>query len=264
MKSPLRYPGGKTRACAILDPLVEKTIGDREITTLVSPFLGGGSFEFYLYSKHGWNVVANDSFQPLITFWNQARSNQNELCIRLRQMLAIENKQEYFHLCRTRNADDSSDALRQASEFFFLNRTSFSGCTLSGGYSTQAASNRFTESSIARVGNLMLHDFRFTHEDFEPFLQKEAKSNCVVFLDPPYMLDKGSTLYGKNGSKHKNFDHERLHRVVSSLTVPWIMTYNDCEEVRNLYKDFHIETAEWSYGMNKSKESSEIVITSKT
>ena len=40
------------------------------------------------------------------------------------------------------------------------------------------------------------------------------------------------------------------------------MTYNNCEFIRNLYKDFIIIDTQWSYGMNKSKKSSEIVIVS--
>ena len=38
------------------------------------------------------------------------------------------------------------------------------------------------------------------------------------------------------------------------------MTYNDCEYIRELYKDYEIHDVNWKYGMNKSKESSEIVI----
>ena len=45
-KSPLRYPGGKTRACKVLEALVTEHFDLNEFTTLVSPFFGGGSFEF--------------------------------------------------------------------------------------------------------------------------------------------------------------------------------------------------------------------------
>jgi len=38
------------------------------------------------------------------------------------------------------------------------------------------------------------------------------------------------------------------------------MTYNNCEYIKNLYKDYKIIDINWSYGMNKTKDSSEIVI----
>lgn len=41
------------------------------------------------------------------------------------------------------------------------------------------------------------------------------------------------------------------------------MTYNNCNYIRNLYKDYTIIETSWKYGMNKSKKSSEIVILSK-
>lgn len=40
------------------------------------------------------------------------------------------------------------------------------------------------------------------------------------------------------------------------------MTYNNCDYIRELYKENIIIDAEWSYGMNKTKKSSEIVILS--
>ena len=41
------------------------------------------------------------------------------------------------------------------------------------------------------------------------------------------------------------------------------MTYNNCKYIRNLYSKFTIIDVDWKYGMNKSKNSSEIVIISK-
>ena len=46
MKSPLRYPGGKTRACSILDEIINEKGFDKSV--VISPFFGGGSFEFFL------------------------------------------------------------------------------------------------------------------------------------------------------------------------------------------------------------------------
>ena len=82
-----------------------------------------------------------------------------------------------------------------------------------------------------------------------------------MFLDPPYYLEKGSKLYGNNGDMHESFDHKKLYESLSS-TQNWLMTYNNCDYIRNLYKDYKIIETSWTYGMNKSKESSEIVIMS--
>jgi len=58
---------------------------------------------------------------------------------------------------------------------------------------------------------------------------------------------------------HETFDHNRLYKCLSTKKN-WFMTYNNCDYIKNLYKDFEIIETNWSYGMNKSKKSSEIVI----
>ena len=50
-KSPLRYPGGKTRACKKLEEILNENFNIRDFDNLVSPFFGGGSFEFYIQNN---------------------------------------------------------------------------------------------------------------------------------------------------------------------------------------------------------------------
>lgn len=78
-----------------------------------------------------------------------------------------------------------------------------------------------------------------------------------MFLDPPYYLK--SKLYGTNGDLHEDFDHDKLCSILKNRK-PWILCYNDCDYIRNLYKNFQITTIGWKYGMNKTKQSSEILI----
>jgi len=66
------------------------------------------------------------------------------------------------------------DPLEQATFFFILNRTSFSGSTLSGGFSQESAIKRFTQSSIQRIEDLSLEKVQFFNQDFETFLKKTA------------------------------------------------------------------------------------------
>ncbi|WP_265036439.1 hypothetical protein [Wolbachia endosymbiont (group A) of Anomoia purmunda] len=43
----------------------------------------------------------------------------------------------------------------------------------------------------------------------------------------------------------------------------WVLSYNDCEEIRDMYTEHHIIEPKWSYGMGNSKKSNEILILSK-
>lgn len=252
MKSPLRYPGGKTRACKTLDEIINEKGFDTSV--VISPFFGGGSFEFFLSTKYGSKLIVNDKFKPLISFWKSVQTRKVELCSELRKLLNVVSK-SIFSTMRDTIMEDTDDFI-QGYKYFVINRCSFSGATLSGGFSTESSKKRFTESSIKRTEDLNLDDVEFHNLDFETFLKGKKG---LIFLDPPYYLNENSNLYGKNGDMHENFNHEKLFQVLNKRKN-WIMTYNDCDYIRDLYKNYEIREVKWSYGMNASKESSEIVI----
>lgn len=259
-KSPLRYPGGKTRACRTLYEVVAKRFSLDENTHIISPFFGGGSFEFYLQSRHPQlRIIANDKFVPLYHFWKEATADGARLSTRIEAVRERGVSKEEFGCLRREIMGKSDDSLAQAIDFFVINRCSFSGATLSGGYSTSAARDRFTLSSVERIRRLDLGAFEIHNEDFETFLERHYTTSGLLFLDPPYYL-ANSTLYGKNGDMHEGFDHARLATWLCRSDRHWVMTYNDCPYIRGLYQNCEIIEASWSYGMNKSKESSEIII----
>ena len=72
-KSPLRYPGGKTRACKVLDKILIDEFNMENIKLVISPFFGGGSFEFYVQNKYNVDIICNDKFTPLFNFWNTCK-----------------------------------------------------------------------------------------------------------------------------------------------------------------------------------------------
>ena len=83
----------------------------------------------------------------------------------------------------------------------------------------------------------------------------------LLFTDPPYYLENKAKLYGIKGDIHENFNHQHLFDLLKDRKN-WILTYNDCEYIRKLYRDYTIIDTAWSYGMNKTKKSSEIIILS--
>ena len=255
-ESPLRYPGGKTRACKILDNILKEHFID-SYDTLITPFFGGGSFEFYLQNKYNYKIIANDKFTPLYNFWKQVKNNKDLLCDELDKISNV--SKEDFTNYRKSILELNDNAIKQAVQYFIINRCSFSGATLSGGFSNEASKKRFTKSSIDRIRKLNFTNIDIFNLDFEEFINNNVYDNAILFLDPPYYLVKKSKLYGNNGDLHEFFDHQKLYEVIKTKKN-WMITYNDCDYIRNLYKDYLIIDVNWSYGMNKSKSSSEIVI----
>jgi DNA adenine methylase len=268
--SPLRYPGGKTRACKIIDTTISQHFDMSHFDTVVSPFFGGGSFEFYLQNKYSVALIVNDKFTPLYHFWKQVKSNKTILCEELRKIKSVSKEQ--FAAYRDTIMDLNDDVLQQSVQYFVINRCSFSGSTLSGGFSEESSVKRFTPSSINRIESLDFTHIEIHNKDFRDFIDSltapststaaTATGKTLLFLDPPYYLESKSKLYGNNGDMHEKFDHKLLFDVLNTKKN-WVVTYNNCEYIRNLYKDYIIHDVNWSYGMNTSKESSEIIIISK-
>jgi DNA adenine methylase len=260
MKSPLRYPGGKTRACKTLLDIVDRE--GLDTSEVVSPFTGGASFEFYLRETRGARLVLNDKFTPLATFWTACKHDKDRLCAVLEDARAKGVTKDDFKRMRDTIMDEA-DTLERAKKYFVINRCSFSGSTLSGGFSEESSKKRFTKSSIDRVRALNLSDVAIHEDDFASFLNVHGKGRKgFVFVDPPYYLESKSKLYGKNGDLHENFDHSGLREALDRVERDWVLTYNDTPYIRELYKDHRIVDVSWTYGMNSSKASSEIVILS--
>ncbi|MEG0037438.1 MAG: DNA adenine methylase [Victivallaceae bacterium] len=251
IKSPLRYPGGKSKAIKQILELVPEGID-----TLCSPFLGGGSIELACASTRDIKVFGYDAFEPLVVFWQELLSNRDDLVKIITE--------HYYPLTRTKFYDlqkkflSIEDRKERASAFFALNRASFSGTTLSGGMSPEH--KRFTESSIDRIRNFTIDKNKFTvkHADFRDSIVQHKDD--FMYLDPPYLIDQ--KLYGKNGDMHSSFDHKALADLLTKREG-WILSYNDCTEIRELYKGHEFLEPKWTYGMNNSKKSNEVLILSK-
>ncbi len=147
--SPLRFPGGKTRACKIIDEIIKKYFDINDFDTLLSPFFGGGSFEFYFQNKYNHKLLVNDKFIPLYHFWKQIKDDKIILCEELKKIPLV--SKELFMDYRKSIMDLHDNILQQAIQYFIINRCSFSGATLSGGFSKEASIKRYTQSSINRI-----------------------------------------------------------------------------------------------------------------
>lgn len=243
----LRYAGGKTRGIKILLSYFE---GIKEVA---SPFFGGGSFELELAAR-GVKVHAYDNFSLLINFWQSVIFDPEDIADICTRYFPME-KDRFYELQKTIN---SYDKLERAAIFYALNRCSFSGTTLSGGMSPGHA--RWTESAIERLRNFRVENITVEEMDFKNSIALHSDIN--LFCDPPYFLRKDrNNLYGVKGNGHKGFDHHGLLEILKSRDK-WLMTYNDCREVREMYASYRIVETSWKYGMNKDKKSSEIIIVS--
>lgn len=252
LKSPLRYPGGKSKAI----PQIEKQLPPY-FSEYREPFVGGGSLFIYLKQKYPhFKVWINDLNPEVYYFWKVCQSNLKKLVNEVRN---IKNNYQDGRLLFTEMSQvdvNNLSELERAVRFFVLNRITFSGTIESGGFSQNSFENRFTDSSIDRLElleNILDEQVTITNLNYSELL-KSKENNIFIFLDPPYYAATKSRLYGKKGNLHINFDHEKFAENVNQCTHKWLITYDNSEEIRNNFKNANIEPWELQYGMNNFQQ----------
>ena len=89
LKTPLRYPGGKSRACKKMDPYFPDL---RNYVEFREPFLGGGSVALHISKQYPHlKITVNDLYEPLVNFWQNL------------QMFGVELKDQLLELKSTHN-----------------------------------------------------------------------------------------------------------------------------------------------------------------
>ncbi|NWG06940.1 MAG: DNA adenine methylase [Chloroflexi bacterium] len=250
VKSPLRYPGGKSRAIQQMKYLLPE-----EFEEYREPFVGGGSFFIYLKQvRPKLKIWINDLNPELYYFWKYVQTDSEKLA---KEILKIKSEtvdgQGLFDELVDMNAK-SLPGFERAVRFFILNRITFSGVVESGGYSQQAFVGRFTESSIQRVARLgeLLQGVKITRSDYREVLAGGGKE-VFTFLDPPYFKATRSKLYGKNGILHTGFDHDIFADAMKKCNHLWLITYDDSPEIRRNFRFATMYSWELQYGMNNYK-----------
>lgn len=254
IKSPLRYPGGKSRAIKQIAALVPDFQEYRE------PFVGGGSVFAFAKQQFPEPIFwVNDLYPALYDFWLVCQRDVDALIEKIwawREKFPVGKELHQFLTKKLVEFDQTE----RAAAFFIFNRITFSGTTESGGYSEQAFKGRFTESSIQRILKFapLLANVKITNQDFQPIIEAPGE-NVWLFLDPPYHSAKGSALYGKNGNLHKDFDHERLANALRHCPHAWLMTCDDSPYIRDLYAFANVKAWDLTYGMrNVNKDATQI------
>lgn len=244
IKSPLRYPGGKSRAIPLLSKLIPSFTEYRE------PFVGGGSV--FLYCKQTFphkKYWINDLHPTLYSFWKMSQCNVDAVIEQVEHWREEYKEGKQLHRFLIDHLTSFGET-EKAAAFFIINRITFSGTTESGGFSQQAFDGRFTESSIERLISFgeLIQGTRITNLDFSEVVTAKGE-DVFIFLDPPYHSATKSALYGKNGNLHKGFNHERFAEAMKACQHKWLITYDDSVYIRELFSFANIRAWDLMYGM---------------
>ncbi|MBU8711117.1 DNA adenine methylase [Brevibacillus parabrevis] len=245
VKSPLRYPGAKKKVLNRFTQFWEVPhVEYRDV------FVGGGS-TFFGKPECPRNWL-NDYDEEIAAFFISMRDYPEELC-----NLVMSTKPTVELWRQIKDRDLNTD-LEKGFRTLFLNRTTFSGILKGnpiGGieqkskYTIDCRWNPVALCEQIRLCSEMLQGVTITALDFSSVIQ-EAGENVLLYLDPPY-YHKGNLLY-RQGMTHE--DHVRLSDLLKDTEHKFFITYDDCEEVRELYQEWaYLYPASWFYSSSNKK-----------
>ena len=253
-KTPLRYPGGKSKAIKTLAPWYPEIISEYR-----EPFIGGGSIAIDI-TKTNPNIPiwVNDLYVPLFNFWIQLRDRGEELSERVREEKqrtldegdndkVTAKAKELFN--RHKEEIDTYDDFEKAVSFFIMNKCSFSGLTENSTFSETASNSNFSLVGADKLAQFskIIKNWKITNIEYSEVMKAEGSEDTFIFLDPPY--DIKDFLYGKNREMHKLFDHDVFANHVYECKYNFMITYNVNDRLINLYKDYNMKEWKLRYSM---------------
>ena len=262
----LSYPGAKRKVIGELLELFPDGIEDwRE------PFLGGGSVSIgFLQSEKAKDCkkfIVGDLYSEIWAFWVGIQRDPARVESHMKEYfysfcpthdtvaamepgdedyqalydLAIEEGRKFWDWTQKDDTIKGMDLYQRAARFFLVNRVSFSSLSDSGSLSK----NRFIQFNPrmfdrAYEVSKVIQRLEILNAPFQETMAG-GTDKSFVFLDPPYIAQEGSSLYGKKGSTHKGFPHQELADLCKQLPCKWLMTLDDSIKARKLYDGCTIE-----------------------
>ena len=248
-KTPLRYPGGKSRA---LTKIFQFAPNLTTIKQYREPFLGGGSVALEMSKRYPlMDIWVNDLYEPLYNFWCVLQHNVDELYETLYDLKSVYCNQDaarclFDAMKEAINKKDISDVER-AVAFYVVNKCSFSGLTESSSFSAQASDSNFSINGINKLIEYshMIERWTITNLSYEELLTDDK--DVFLYLDPPY--DIKDNLYGKSGDMHKKFDHDDFAKQCDHHTSPMLISYNSDQIVKDRFKEWSVSEFAHTYTM---------------
>ena len=254
LKTCLRYPGGKSRACVKMDPYFPDL---RNYDEFREPFLGGGSVAIHITKKYpNLNIWVNDLYEPLVNFWQQLQMFGNDMKDKLLDYKSKNSTPDLarvlFHHSKIFMREPLLSNLDRAVAFYIVNKCSFSGLTESSSFSEQASNSNFSVRGIEKLPEYskLIEKWRITNYSYDYLM--DGNKSAFMYLDPPY--DIKDNLYGNKGSMHKGFDHDKFASDCDACNMDQLISYNSNQLVKDRFKNWNAAEFDLTYTMRSVGE----------
>lgn len=237
-RSLLRYPGSKARLARFIAQSILSSGLNRPI--FVEPFCGGSSVSIALLDYDIVDEVVINDIDPLVaSLWKCVFSKKNSQWL-ADAVLRVPLTLDYWSYQKSLIPDNIRD---MALKCLYLNRTSFSGVLHPSagpiGGQSQAKWTIGCRFNREKLSNRILELAKLSHRvksissmSWLAVCKKWVnQNNTFIYLDPPF-YNKANRLYRFYFNKK---EHQKLRDYLITLQTPWIVSYDNAIEIRNLY-----------------------------
>jgi len=259
-KTPLRYPGGKSRALSKLFQFIPDL---KDYESFHEPFVGGGSVAIEISKRYPHlKIWINDLYEPLYNFWRVLQVDGQALRDRIFDLKMKHpdpsSAKQLFLDAKNVLAQPVASSLERAASFYIVNKCSFSGLTENSAFSKQASESNFSLNGIDKLQeySLMMKNWTITNLPYGQVLyatmveSQTEDAKIFTYLDPPYEIK--SNLYGKKGDMHKGFDHDEFPIICNRLSSPMLVSYNSSQLIKDRFDGWTVAEFSHTYTMRST------------
>jgi len=244
MHSPISYFGGKSRLAKKITRLIPKHVSH------IEPFCGAA---WVLFQKEPSKVeVVNDLDNDLITFW---RVIQNHLAAFLEYFRYAVVSRELFAIENRKDPTTLTD-IQKAVRFYYLQRLGYggktSGRTFGGGVVRPSSLNLTTIEDVLLEVHWRMKRVTIEHMDACVCIQHYDRPTSFFFIDPPYYH-----VSQDYAAKFSDKDFIRLRDTLLMVKGKFLLTLNDTQAIRSIFKAFRQVRVSTKYSTGNSNVSSD-------
>lgn len=243
MNSPITRIGGKK--------LLRKTICERfpEGFDRYIEVFGGAGWVLFYKDRHAKLEVYNDADGELVNLMRCIKYHAGEL---QRELDGYCNAREFFEDILAQIKVRGLTDIQRAARYFLRMKLSFGADEKSYGCNSRNLTNavNYFIDVQQRLKSVVIE-----HKDFENLIKVYDRPKALFYCDPPY-----HTTEKYYDVKFSEADHIRLYNTLTVIKGKFLLSYNDDDFVRDLYKDFNISTVERNNSLSVGKFK-ELIIT---
>lgn len=247
MKPPINRMGGKSRLRKEIINMIPGHI------CYVEPFFGAG---WVFFGKDTSEVeVINDKDQELINLFRVIKEHPGELERILQYEFVSRDKFDFYKNVEIEYLTDIQRAVR----YLYIISNSFASRGGSFGYGALKKPSQKIFADNFTILRDRLKNTYVENKDAMDIIERYDRENTFFFCDPPY--------YETTGYKEKftKENHIQLRDKLKNISGKFLLTINDHEEIRDLYKRFKIKEVKVNYSVSRQKEArkdyGELIIT---